>query len=622
MQARLSESPLFDNLLEFYQRKGVAAFDVVPNYITSNCFLAQSFVDVILAFVRDHNNVDCNASLQSKAVYIVELGSGSGKLSFLLLKKLAELRTDYAVPECIRFCLVMTDVEQRFVESWRQSGYFRDAELRGDVDYALFNAECDRRIDLQLRGHSISSGQAPGAVVVLANYVLDSLRQDCFVYWQRALCESLPLLQCRVPPSHARYLSELDIGWRHRELTDAQVAGYYGRDSVASAILIEYSRCFADLDRGGGASFSMPVGAFRAFDSLRAIVGDRCPMLWLVGDKGCTAPAHMCDTLGSRAEPASPDIQFHGNNECLSFTANLHAFGRYVELGGGDGGGDSDHCAFALHMNKATCERAIDVSAFVWRGRGRCVQTRAAYAQSIDSFGPDMYFSIYRGLRTHRSDNDSDVAATASSSSAQMYADASTEVPRLLALLNMSKFDADLAFKCAPALVDTLASLPSSLADKCTQALLVAYSYWYMTSASVDNDLPFALGTLFLTLDDKERVALPLFKASRKHFGAAAATEFNIAACHRGMHQYVRAVRHLERCLSLDPQFPRARRERDDLKPLADAQAKREQVELERREQAEKQLKYAKAMEKSTSQQSAPVRRGGGGVRPRLSMKK
>jgi len=59
----------------------------VPNYITSNSFIANSYAQVIFALIHDYF---CNESFdgEGEVVNIIELGSGTGKFAYLLLKHL------------------------------------------------------------------------------------------------------------------------------------------------------------------------------------------------------------------------------------------------------------------------------------------------------------------------------------------------------------------------------------------------------------------------------------------------------------------------------------------------------------------------------------------------------
>lgn len=90
---RLSASHLWQLQRNFYSTQGSAAFTSggVPSFITTNCYIASRYVDLALAFLRDH--VACFNTAASTAeflpppkFYIIELGAGAGKFAFNFLK--------------------------------------------------------------------------------------------------------------------------------------------------------------------------------------------------------------------------------------------------------------------------------------------------------------------------------------------------------------------------------------------------------------------------------------------------------------------------------------------------------------------------------------------------------
>jgi hypothetical protein len=84
-------------MMSFYDRKGVESWSqgIVPHFITCNAFIGRAYAKVLLGFL--HDCASSNACLPltvSESLYIVELGAGSGKFSFFILKV---LRTESCV---------------------------------------------------------------------------------------------------------------------------------------------------------------------------------------------------------------------------------------------------------------------------------------------------------------------------------------------------------------------------------------------------------------------------------------------------------------------------------------------------------------------------------------------
>ena len=71
---------------------GVAG--IVPHFITSNAFIGKSYAKVLHGFLRDSMAKEASMPVDpNKPLYIIELGTGSGKFSFFMLKALEEMQT-------------------------------------------------------------------------------------------------------------------------------------------------------------------------------------------------------------------------------------------------------------------------------------------------------------------------------------------------------------------------------------------------------------------------------------------------------------------------------------------------------------------------------------------------
>src|SRR5579871_4167091 len=92
----LSQSVIWGSQRDFYAQRGLKAWneDLVPSYITNNPFIAEIFAGIVAAFLQD-----CLSSAQGgypplspeNPLRMLELGAGTGKFSYLFLRKLALL---------------------------------------------------------------------------------------------------------------------------------------------------------------------------------------------------------------------------------------------------------------------------------------------------------------------------------------------------------------------------------------------------------------------------------------------------------------------------------------------------------------------------------------------------
>src|SRR5258708_3566560 len=169
----LSQSVIWGLQRDFYAQRGLKAWneDLVPSYITNNPFIAEIFAGIVAAFVQD-----CMSSAQrgyqslsaEDPLRILELGAGTGKFSYLFLRKLAPLLQRQNIPlQLVRYC--MTDTSESLVAEWRANAYLQEFVSSGMMEFAIFQA-----------GEKHQSFQTKGPLVVIANYVFDSLPQDAF----------------------------------------------------------------------------------------------------------------------------------------------------------------------------------------------------------------------------------------------------------------------------------------------------------------------------------------------------------------------------------------------------------------------------------------------------------
>ena len=84
--SRLLDSIIWKYQREFYEKLNIKAWRdaIVPNFVTSNSFIANCYARVIVRYIKD---CAANGMIDpSKPVYIVEVGAGSGKFGYLLAK--------------------------------------------------------------------------------------------------------------------------------------------------------------------------------------------------------------------------------------------------------------------------------------------------------------------------------------------------------------------------------------------------------------------------------------------------------------------------------------------------------------------------------------------------------
>jgi hypothetical protein len=202
----LRDSGLWRLQRAFYESKGAAAWSeaIVPNFVTSNSFVARAYAKVALGLLRDTFEVPPRpvrageraapaagavypaGTDPTRPVYIVELGAGHGKLGYLVVETLLRYRSFFprcATPSGLPFKYVLTDAFPGMVEAWRAHPSLKEFFDMGALDCAVYDAERDSSMTLVVGGETLAPG-APAVgsnpVLVIANYVFDSLTVDAF----------------------------------------------------------------------------------------------------------------------------------------------------------------------------------------------------------------------------------------------------------------------------------------------------------------------------------------------------------------------------------------------------------------------------------------------------------
>jgi hypothetical protein len=108
-------------MMSFYDRKGPESWSqgIVPHFITCNSFIGRSYAKVLHGFIRDCMKPDSQMQLDiDEPLYIIELGAGSGKFSFFMLKALDELKEicDFPMQKIV---YIMTDFTENNFNFWR-----------------------------------------------------------------------------------------------------------------------------------------------------------------------------------------------------------------------------------------------------------------------------------------------------------------------------------------------------------------------------------------------------------------------------------------------------------------------------------------------------------------------
>ncbi|SBT77714.1 conserved Plasmodium protein, unknown function [Plasmodium ovale] len=108
----LCDSIIWELLQNYYKKAAINAWkeNVVPSFVTSNSKLAKDYARVIVNYMRDwFNSNECDRNVP---IYILEIGAGHGKFTYLILRALSKYKKYFKsmnIPDN-PFVYVFTDI--------------------------------------------------------------------------------------------------------------------------------------------------------------------------------------------------------------------------------------------------------------------------------------------------------------------------------------------------------------------------------------------------------------------------------------------------------------------------------------------------------------------------------
>lgn len=361
---RFSESCLWDLQREYFDQQGVDAWvNQVPFYVTSNPFIANCYANLVIQFITDWVNQHPDA--KNHPFYIMELGTGSGKFSFFVLKKLYELRNDLAWKD-IRICYIMSDFTKNNIKYWESHPDLQLFLKEGMLDFAVYDMENDDPITLIKQNLTLTPKSFVNPLTVFANYIFDTVSQDAFTVSHGNLRELL--INLTTDSSNMRGDKPIDweqvaIDYKAAEIPESRYP-----DQDFNAVLAEYKDALKD------SSFLFPIAGLRAIKKLRQLSNNK--VFLISSDKGYSS-------LESMDHLDHPRPSFHGS---FSMMVNFHAIAQYFKQVGGDA---------VLQTSRKGIKTAVFCSGF---DLAKMPRTSIAVKQSVEGFSPADYFILHRRI--------------------------------------------------------------------------------------------------------------------------------------------------------------------------------------------------------------------------------
>lgn len=498
-----AQSPLWDLQRQYYSEKGLDAWAQaqVPHYVTSHPFMANAYAQIVLGFWRD---LKAQGLTGDQPLYIIELGSGCGRFAYHFLLQFFEAFDAIRGPDD-RVCYVMTDFNTKTLEHWRERllGRLDPFIQQGRLDFALFDVESDSEVVLQNQGITLTAGSLTLPPVVIANYVLGSIRQDLFFLEKERLFEGWIKTASGSESSANQPFAKVAVEFQKRRIATPDYPA-----PLWNQLIERYAGQLPPC------ALLFPSYALNTLERLSRLNDGR--LLWLSADRGSHGLKHL-------GRPQEPDFAYHGS---FSLPVNYLALTDIVQANGGI-------CWHGPDLE------GLNIVAACWRTpyAGAWRETARAAQLALQGFNANDFYRIKQALE----------------------AEAEYLTPdQMLAFLRLSRWDTKVFYLTYRHAYDFLAQLPESSQQAWYEALREVWRVHLPIGE--DFDLAFDLGCLAVEMN-RWSAAIEWFSQSfvypdpkprpGQHLSCV---HFNIGVAHWQLAAYKEAKIHLLKALELHPE--------------------------------------------------------------------
>jgi len=473
----------------------------------------------------------------TEPLYIIELGAGSGKFSYFMLKALEEMQATCDFP-LNKIVFVMTDFTDKNFSFWKSHPALKKYFESGQLDAGIFDAVEDNKINLWRSGKVLSAGSCKNPVVIVANYLFDTLYHDIFQIDNGVLKEGLISVGSKhseePDPLDPEIIQRLENQYRYVDIDPAYYLEEEGDEKEIRRVLKWYLEYFKDNVRG--ASVLLPIGALRALRRLSFFSNGRA--LVISGDKGNNSPEQFSGLM-------DPHIAVHGS---FSLMVNYHAVGAWFTNKGG----------FALHNPQE--EASLKVSTFVLSPPGtfdskdedsdymgenlnnldlaraaHFPHLTQAFHDWVDLFGPNDFFVLQKSLKEDLTN---------------------PPLRTVVAMLKLGDWDPDVFFKFRDTILMHAPTCGQKLRNDLCRGIPRVWANYYILDT--DKDIAFEIGRFYYGIKDYEN-ALFFYKESTSTVGEHHVTYHNQGLCHYSLKKLPIALEMFRKALSMCPEYEKAR---------------------------------------------------------------
>lgn len=493
---RFSNSLLWKYQRDYFAARGVDAWAKgdVPFYVTSNVVIANNYAQIAIRFIIDNiNNKSINPE---KPIYMFELGTGSGKFSYLFLSKLTTLFKEFNLDH-LKFCYVMTDFTNNNLAFWQGHQSLKPFLEKGMLDFAIYQIGETQDINLINKKISLGTNSCENPIIVVGNYIFDTVPHDVFRVYSGNLEQGL--ITTKTPEDNKTDTGIISLDRLLTEFNFSPATLPYYNNEAMDNILKQYT---TEISTG---TFLVPMGAIHCMDNLRRLSNNR--LLLITCDKGYASTVSL-NNLGT------PHIAFHGS---FSMMVNFDFLARYLINIGGDSLINEDY------------EGTKVVVLGIGQKFNNLPETKCAYDQFNTHLATNDFLLIKNFIIR-------DISAL--------------NLEQLLALLKFSYWDCDIFFSIASQLAKIVTQgSPGYLNTLRAGLKKLEANYYFIKNYK---NIPFELAHIYQVLGDYPE-AIKHYQNSINWFGEESAAFFNCGLCYFYKNSLPEALDNFKKAVAINP---------------------------------------------------------------------
>lgn len=493
-----SESMIWQLNQDFYQEKGIRAWseDIVPHHMTSSATTGKTYAELIFAFLKDLSN---KGSSSPEVVYILELGTGHGRLAFHILKHLQKL-IDSTQEQLPKYCYILSDIVEDNLSFFQDHPQLQDYFEKGVLDLSYFDAYNSKKLELRKAKITIGPKDLQRPIVAIANYFFDSIPPELFFIQNKEVSSCSVAIHSIEDPQRMgpqQMIKDMALTYS-RSISDLPIY----KDPLLNEILEDYRKLLSET------YLFFPKQSIKCLQNLQRL--SSAGLVLLTMDKGF----HELQSLKGRPEP---EIITHGS---FSLWVNYHALSAYCKKQGGK----------AFFPSSSNFHLEVGCLLFLAES-DTYYQTDAAYEQFVNNFGPDDFNSIKQ----------------------LTYANLSRlRTKELIALYRLSSYDSTFFIKLLPRLKQVSGNITINERTRLAQAMDYVWDMYFNINERLD--LAYEIGGLMYDLGYYTE-ALGYFQHSIDAFGLKADTFYNRILCFYQLRQDQLFFKTLQEAKKRYPEF-------------------------------------------------------------------